>query len=213
VDSPLNLAKVFLRWLVAVSRVWWGWLPSSSIAALFGFGDHIIKWSSPRWIWITVLVLGVAYSAFEAWRREWVENRDGPQIAMSWDSVGQPWHKDAITFRNVGSSSAFNIRLIEFSWPEISQVYSVELQALHSGKALTLHPSLIEKDEDSSPSVAYLSRILHVSRYRDRKPLEVKVAFSDVNRTQFVRTFVLRSIYPLPGVMVDIGDLEVKRPL
>ena len=38
-----------LAWIYAALKVWWGWLPSSAVAALMGYGQNILGWHiSPK---------------------------------------------------------------------------------------------------------------------------------------------------------------------
>jgi hypothetical protein len=60
----------FRDWVGAVIKAWWGWLPSSAIAALLGYGSILGWWAVGKKTTATVFGLGVLYSFFVAWKRE-----------------------------------------------------------------------------------------------------------------------------------------------
>src|SRR4030095_2328743 len=91
----------FAHWTVAVLSVWYGWLPSSALAALVGYFQNIGGWNPGPKTYFGILLLGFVFSMFTAWRRERVENRTGPDVFIEWES-GHPWDEDMIRFKNIG---------------------------------------------------------------------------------------------------------------
>jgi hypothetical protein len=60
--------KDFGRWVLAVLGKWYGWLPSSAIAAGVGYGQAMSVWHAGPRVYGTILGLGFIVSLFEAWR-------------------------------------------------------------------------------------------------------------------------------------------------
>jgi hypothetical protein len=58
------------RWVGAVLKAWYGWLPSSAIAALVGYLQVLEVWHPSRRTYVLILATGVGVSLFEAWRIE-----------------------------------------------------------------------------------------------------------------------------------------------
>jgi hypothetical protein len=209
----MDILKDFWDWVVAVLEIWYYWLPGSAIAALISYAQNMKWWNPGPRVYIGVLILGFIFSIFAAWRKERVENRDGPQVFMEWDS-GQSWRQDLIRFRNFGKSSAVTVRVGDFSWPELYWHNPILIQSLHAdGHELTIQPEVNEKRRDAD-HVGHLGHILRSVAYQNREPLSIDVTFSDANRTTFTRTFYLRAgpdAWTSPGVVVELGKLTMKR--
>jgi hypothetical protein len=58
------------RWVLAVLGEWWGWLPSSAIAAIIDYGQNLKWWTVGPPIYAVVLGAGFVYSLFMAWRKQ-----------------------------------------------------------------------------------------------------------------------------------------------
>lgn len=147
-------------------------------------------------------------ASFLAWREEHVENRNGPQVVMEWDSPNRPGVHDTIRLRNIGRSSALNVRVGRFSWPELNWHRPIEIQSIHPGQESSREAQF---EVTTNNSIGYMRHVLESSTgHRDR--LSIEVTFSDVNNTIFKRTFVLRRGDGMsPDVLVDLGSLEMKR--
>ena len=203
---------MFAVWVITVLKVWYGWLPSSALAALMGYGQNILGWHiSPRY-YVTLVVLGFLYSFFTAWREEWVENRNGPQITLTWES--SRLHHDCIKLRNVGTLAAFNVAIGDFSWPELAWHRKIEVQSLLPGNdEAQIEPQFFESAAGTGTALmGYMWRVVRHPSRNHEKPLTVTVKFADANRTQLERTFILSSSPADDRVKVELGDLNVVRP-
>jgi len=78
---------------VSVLKAWWGWLPSSALAALLGFGSNLWSWQPSKAIYIVIIVLGLLFSFFSAWKKERViaeeevAKRGRPQLTATIEAV------------------------------------------------------------------------------------------------------------------------------
>jgi hypothetical protein len=138
-----------------------------------------------------------------------------PDVVIEWDS-GHPWKRDRIRLRNVGKESAFNVAIGKFSWPELSFPTPLEIQAIHpNDPEMTREPQFIEKrTSDRDVNIGYMGHVLDSRRYRDRAPLRLEITFSDRNRNNFRRTFILRrgsGGVTAPGVIVELGEFGIAK--
>jgi hypothetical protein len=211
----MELWRDFRDWIFAVLKVWYGWLPSSALAALVGYLQNIRGWNPGPRTYIGILTLGFLFSTFVAWRKERVENRTGPEIVIEWES-SHPWNQDVVRFRNLGKSAALLVEMGDFSWPELSWHRRIVIQSLYPGS----QPSVMVaefNEEGKAPNdnyVGHLGHVLDSTRYANRKPLSVDVTFSDQNGTKFTRSFILRrgtGGTTSPGVLIEMGKLKMTR--
>ncbi len=206
-----NYLKILWAWVLAVLRAWHGWLAGSALMGVIGLGQSL-EWWKPGYKAYPVLACGFLFSLFEAWKKEYVENRKGPQIFMEWDS-GQPWHNDRLRFRNLGTSSALNVKVGPFSRPELHWYSEIEIQSIHPGDAEKNVVADFALSKGNQHNVGHLGHILK-SQYKNSEPLSVDIIFWDANRTRFTRTFILRQGTGGrlgPEVVVEMGHLRIER--
>jgi hypothetical protein len=207
----MQIITDFLDWVVAVFKAWHGWLSGSAIAGAIGITQGLKLWQPRARVYVGLVVFGVCFSFFEAWRKERVLNRNGPDVFFNWESG----HRDFMHFRNIGQTTALNVRVGEFSWPELKWRKPIELQALHcDGNNMTVE-SDIYKTRDDVHQLCSLGSFLGSARLR-REPLLLDVSFSDSGGNRFTRTFRLRSnivsgVYLNRQVMVEMGTLRMTR--
>ena len=208
----MKLIKQYIAFVWAVLVAWRGWVAGTAIGALIGLSQHLGHWETPHKVYWASLGLGILYSFFTAWQKEYVANRDGPDISMEWDS-GQPWNVDRVRLRNIGASSAFNVSLGPFSHPWLTWHRTVEQQSIH--------PTDLEKDLDAQfknsngGERGHLGHILESSKENEFDSLTLDIVFFDRNNTKFTRTFSLQpGGGPTLGPRVKVvrGNLKVERP-
>jgi len=138
------------------------------------------------------------------------QDADRPDIFIEWDS-GRRHRHDKILFRNVGTVSAFNITVGEFSWSELYWHRNIEIQAIHPEKEISVEAQFAEKGSSGTDYIGYLHLIFNSRKYEDRAPLSIDVTFSDPRRTTFTRTFILRKDSEGSGVIVEMGEIKIQR--
>jgi hypothetical protein len=209
----MNNPGAFKEWLLAMLQVWWGWLPSSFLAGVMAYGHNFLGWPTGPKYYVTFLFIGFLCSSFTAWRKEWIENRNGPEIVISWEASRSHGRASGIRCRNVGKASAFNIVVAGFSWPELSWHMPIQIPAVHpGGEGVWMETQFVEKPASDARDMDFLPLVLRKDIYKNREPLTLNVTFSDVNRTEFRRTFIILPIAKTEGVRILIGHLKIKRP-
>ncbi len=136
----MELLKDFGRWLLAVLVEWYGWLPSSAIAALIDRGNALGWWQPGKKAAISVMAAGAVFSFFEAWRKQYIaktksekNNYDGrPQLMLSVNSDAKFWTDQSFIFfiQNYGQRAATFVKIdrIESS----NKTYTLDLYLLQS---------------------------------------------------------------------------------
>ena len=124
--------SVILAWLLAVVKAWLGWVTGSVIVAIMALGQALGWWRIGPKLYGWVVAGGFVVSAFVAWKKEYVQNRDGPDVLMEWDPSSK--HADMVRLRNIGNKSALRVEILEFSWEGFSWHRSIEIQSIHPGE-------------------------------------------------------------------------------
>ncbi len=204
--------KILCDWVFAVFRAWYGWLPGSALAALTGYGQSL-GWIHPGKNWyFVILAVGFLFSMFVAWKKEYIENRNGPDVLMEWDSKTDE-RRDVVRLRNIGRTSALRVELLDFSWAGYSWHQIVQFQSIHPGE-----PELrAEAQFGTGNTIGNMYSTLLMNQGHRKIPLSVSLRFFDSNNTEFIRTFLLRPILPVPSVdsnsyvIVETGKLKIIR--
>ncbi|WP_044176528.1 hypothetical protein [Granulicella mallensis] len=69
--KTINQVRV---WVIAVLSAWYGWVGASATVGIVGFGQGMQWWSSPpKTVYVSLLVLGLSISTFQAWRIEFLK--------------------------------------------------------------------------------------------------------------------------------------------
>ena len=197
------------QYLFALWREWQVLLTGGSITALLGLWERLWKEPLP-WSYYSVIIgFFLLFASFQAWRKEHVENRKGPQILMEWNSSDR--QQDTIQLRNIGNSSALNIRVGGFSWKELVWDRPIEIPSIHPNNDISQDAQFSRTTSLGSGEIGYMHYILESSSLQ-RDPLSLEITFEDVNNTTFARTFRLRLGNSVSSrVVVDLGPLAVKR--
>jgi len=192
-----------------------GWGLASSSAAAVSFAAGVWEHARGRPLTaFTLLLLGVllfCVGAFLAWKKEYDQNRTGPQIVVEWN-CGQGWNPDIATIRNVGPEIAFNV-LIESatSWPEIAWNDSKEIQSITAnGANASIEANLGEQTIEGANLHRRVRTLFHTSRFKGRNSIEIYISFSNVHSIRFTRTVILRrSLGSDNAIMAELGKLKV----
>ena len=184
-------------------------LTGSALTALLGVWEHWQKGQLPWGYYGVFIGLCFFVASFRAWRKEYIENRKGPQILMEWNSSDR--QRDTIRLRNIGNSSALNIRVGPFSWEELTWHRQIEMSSIHPNDEISQEAQFTRTTNSGIGEIGYMRYILNSSSLQ-RDPLSLDVTFVDINNTTFVRTFLLRHGNNISSVVVvELGPLAVKR--
>jgi hypothetical protein len=117
----LDWCTDFYKWITAVLKAWYGWFPSSVIAAVVGYVHELTAWHPSKNVYIGILAVGFSVSVFEAWRKEhkgWAKAEQElkakfPRLALSYDrnATGQFTYNSGLFIHNDGSTPAFVVQL------------------------------------------------------------------------------------------------------
>ncbi|MDP9263198.1 MAG: hypothetical protein M3O85_02635 [Acidobacteriota bacterium] len=114
-------------WLVAVARAWYGWLPSSALAALVGYGQNLGFWNPGKKTYVVIIALGVVVSLFDAWRKEHKAAGSGkPDFRLELTSAISHYEADktlvllGMRIRNKGAESAVYSFDVNYTSPSLS---------------------------------------------------------------------------------------------
>jgi len=208
------MVVTFIAFLKAVLREYVVLLTGGTLTAVLGLIERHLG-RSVSWSWYCVLLLVfVVIACFRVWEKEHEANRNGTEIYLEW-IPSKAFKHDEVCLRNVGNVSATQVTLERFSWPEISFVGPLVINAIHPNQSEVRQPHFVEKlPESSTLNVGHLSEVLRSARYKNREPLQVFVTFRSLNRTVFERAFVCE---PGPGgdwgplIKIAPGKLTIKR--
>jgi hypothetical protein len=192
------------------------WGVTSEIAASIFFALGLVEHSRdkaiPSFAFFTLCIPLFWIGAYLAWRKQYIANREGPDILMEWDSKdGQLW--DMVRFRNIGRTSALRVELLDFSWTGFSWHRIVQFQSIHPGEAEVR----AEAQFSVGNTIGYMHSDLPMNQEHRKIPLSVSLRFFDSNNTKFIRTFILHpKLAPSVGsdsyIIVEIGKLKITRP-
>ena len=130
-----------------------------------------------------------------------------PEIILSWDSTNQPWAKDCLRLKNIGTSAALCVKLGQFSWPDLVWHRLVEIQSIDVGEEVSQEAQFSQRKEYRH-DVGHMGRVL---QSRQDSPLTLDVTFLDINSAEYSRCFTLRGGESGgPTVMVVPGPLKMK---
>jgi hypothetical protein len=206
---------LFVVWSRAVLKKYWAWLPSSALAAILSLLAGAKGWNWPHWMYYAVGGVGFVYSFFEVWREEYVPNRQGPRISVDWKSTTthqdqsddrrMSTGEDEIKIKNIGTSSAFGVRLGDFSTPQIGWHRRIEIQTLHSNAEKTVRPEFSVEVGPHSHEIGYMRYILA------KNPVSLPLLWSDINQTSYVQRLTLHSGEDVRRIRVVYGPIKATR--
>jgi hypothetical protein len=177
-----------LSWLGHVSTINWLYtlLPKHWRADISMRGNSLV------WMFIASLLWLAMVALWPKKRTKLVGNQTGPDISLEWD-CRKGWPKwDIVRLRNIGTESAFNVRL-KFSWPELSFPVDFEINVIHAHQEIEREPQFVEKLEPDRINVGRMKNVLRDRRFQGHLPLEAIVVFFDKERTGFERPFTLEA--------------------
>lgn len=172
----------------------WGIASVAAAALLFviALWEHAHDKPVPAFWFVFLTVLPFWIGAYFAWRKQYVANRNGPDIHLDWIPPDRYGSRDEVRLSNTGKETATQVTLEKFSWPELSFPEPLVINAIHPNQAVVREPQFIEKakSDPHRATVGHLSEILRSLTNHDREPLQVFVSFRDMNQTKFERAFV-----------------------
>ena len=139
-----------------------------------------------------------------------------PDVIFEWDSK-HGRGPDKIRLRNIWRTSAFNVTIGPFSWPEVTFTIPLEINVIHPNEPETVcEPHFDVKFPSGVTEIGYMHLVLRDRRFSNRQPLQVRVSFSDQLGNSFARQFTLEagagSSYG-PDVRITPGQLIPTRPI
>lgn len=116
----------FGKWVTAVIKAWYGWLPGSGLAAAIGLGQNLQLWHAGRKTYASVIAIGVLVSLFEAWRKEHkAAGSSKPDFRIETTSAVSHYENGrtlvllGMRIRNLGADSAIFSYSIEYKSPAL----------------------------------------------------------------------------------------------
>lgn len=200
----------FWNYVCALCREWIALLSGGLITVALGLWERYQGKSVPGGTYGFVIGLCLFVASFLAWRKEYSANRTGPDIIMEWESSSG--HQDVLTLRNIGISTALNVKVGNFSWAELTWRHSIEVQFIEPQQSVKEEPSFLWSVIPTHSDLGYMWRCL-ISGEDKPERLNVTATFQDRHRNLFTRTFILRHPDNLvhQRVFVDLGKLTIQR--
>lgn len=189
------------------------WAMASDIAAMLtfiiGMWEHAHSRSLTAFILVCVSVPLFWMGAYLAWRREYIANREGPEIVLEWETSGRgSTRRDLATLKNIGKQTAVCVKIGDFSWPDLIWGRHIEVQTIDAGQKETIEAHF-GLEHLNGLDLGYMDVVL---KERNRPPLTVTVAFLNMNSIEFCRTFLLnKGSDGGPSIVVTPGALKTRR--
>jgi hypothetical protein len=206
------MLRDFGTWVAAVLKQYWGWLPSSAVAAIIGLIANAEGWTLPRYLYVGIVALGFVYSFYAVWRYEYVANRNAPQLTVDWVSLSRYTTNEfrltgneRVTISNTGDIPAIDVRLGNFSRESVTWHKQPVIQTLHAHDSFQFKPELSVKVGPNSHEVGYMQHLIA------KEPVSVILLWSDTNGTRFRRLLTLDFAVDVQTICVDYGRISADR--
>jgi hypothetical protein len=123
-----------VAFIKAVLREYVVLLTGGAITAFLNLAERKIGRNVSWPAYGVVLLLFVIVACFRAWEKEYVANRDGPEIHLEW-IPSKTFKHDEVRLRNTGRASATQVTIKGFSWPELSFVEPLVINVIHPNES------------------------------------------------------------------------------
>lgn len=200
----------------ALLRQWW-FVASTAASGIVSAVAESMQWPMGAKVWLSLGAVFLFVAAFLAWRKEYLDNIGGPELILHWHSnprnAGEGARWDQVEFINRGSDIAIDIRLGDFSLPELAWTHPITVPDLETGTShrVEAHFQRIV-NQHGHVEICYLRHVLHALK-EGEQPLEITLSYSNLRGTRFRRSFelLLTDVGLERVIQCRPGKLEVKR--